>query len=282
MKLLVTGAGGQLGSELRDLAASHVGLDFIFTDREALPLDEPDRIAPFLNGKKPDVIINAAAYTAVDQAEKEPELADMINHLAPKAMAEWCRNNQAKLVHISTDYVFDGESSTPLREDAPKNPINAYGRTKHLGEEAVIAAGTDAIIVRTAWVYSAYGKNFVKTMLRLMNERDEISVVNDQIGSPTYARDLAQAILAIISSDTWKKGIYHYSNEGKISWYEFAVAIRNLKGLNCKVNGIPTEAYHTPAKRPSYSLLDKQKITDTFGLQVPYWKDSLQECLTKL
>ncbi|SKB70350.1 dTDP-4-dehydrorhamnose reductase [Parapedobacter luteus] len=282
MKLLVTGTGGQLGSELKDLSASYSGYDFIFVGRKEFPLEDIGGIAGRLDALKPDTIINAAAYTAVDLAETAADSADRINHLGVGQIADWCRGNRAKLVHLSTDYVFDGNNDQPIVEESAKNPINTYGQTKHLGEEAIIASGADAIIIRTAWVYSSYGKNFVKTMLRLMSERDEIAVVNDQIGSPTYAHDLAKAILDIVHSDKWANGVYNYSNEGRISWYDFAVAIRDIRGLACKVNGIPTEAYPTPAKRPQYSLLDKRKIKATFGVAVPDWRASLTACLGKL
>jgi dTDP-4-dehydrorhamnose reductase len=186
------------------------------------------------------------------------------------------------LIAISTDYVFDGNSSVALTEDATVNPINVYGETKLRGEQVIQKWCPDAIIIRTSWVYSTFGKNFVKTMLRLMSERDEISVINDQIGSPTSAHDLAQAIVDIVDGDTWQGGLYHYSNEGEISWYDFAVAIRDLKGLNCEINAIPTTAYPTPAKRPKYSLLDKTKIKTTFGVEVPFWKESLERCLAEI
>ncbi|MGK6352527.1 dTDP-4-dehydrorhamnose reductase [Parapedobacter sp. DT-150] len=282
MKILVTGLNGQLGSELKELSRLYDGLDFIFVGRDEFALDNVGGISERLDAVNPDFVVNAAAYTAVDLAEKEIDLADKVNHLAVKQMADWCRSNDARLIHISTDYVFDGNSDRPLVEEAEKAPINVYGHTKHLGEEAIKASEADAIIIRTAWVYSTFGKNFVKTMLRLMNDRDQISVVNDQIGSPTYAHDSAKVILDIIQSNKWINGVYHYSNEGRVSWYDFAVAIRDIQGLQCNIKGIPTEAYPTPAKRPKYSLLDKRKIKETFGVDVSDWKASLTTCLTKL
>lgn len=282
MKILVTGAYGQLGSELRDLSTNYSGDTFVFVDREEMPLDQPSAVLDVLDGQKPDVIVSAGAYTAVDRAESEPDLVDVINHQAVAAMARWARENQTRLIHISTDYVFQGTSSIPLKEDEPTDPINVYGLTKQKGEQAIIESDAEAIIIRTAWVYSTYGANFVKTMMRLMDERDEISVINDQIGSPTYAYDLAKAILIIIHAEKFEKGIYHFSNEGQISWYNFAVAIRDLNGLDCKINPIPTEKYPTPARRPKFSLLDKTKIKNTFGVEVPDWKDSLQMMLDKL
>lgn len=282
MKILVTGAYGQLGSEIKNLSRDYPDSRFVFVDREEMPLDDLQRVEGVLDAERPDLIVSGGAYTAVDKAESEPDLVDLINHQAIAVMANWAKENEKRLVHISTDYVFQGNSSSPLKEDEPTDPINIYGLSKQKGEEAIAASQADAIIIRTAWVYSAYGANFVKTMIRLMTERDEISVIADQIGSPTYARDLAKAILDIIHDGRWEKGIYHFSNEGQISWFDFAVAIKELKGLHCKINPIPTEHYPTPAKRPKYSLLDKTKIKETFGVQVPHWKESLQEMLDKL
>ncbi len=282
MKILVTGAYGQLGSEIKDLSTQYAENTFVFVDREEMPLDDLSKVLEVLETEHPDLIVSGGAYTAVDRAESEAELVDIINHQAVAAMAKWAKANDKKLVHISTDYVFQGNSSTPLKEDEPTDPINVYGLTKQRGEQAITESGADAIIIRTAWVYSSYGANFVKTMIRLMTERDEISVIADQIGSPTYARDLAKAILVIAHSDKWTKGIYHFSNEGEISWYDFAVAIRELQHLDCKINPIATEQYPTPAKRPKYSLLDKTKIKQTFDVEVPEWKASLEEMLNKL
>lgn len=282
MKILVTGATGQLGSELKDFSALYTDNTFIFVDREEMPLDDLTKVLEVIEAINPDLIVSGGAYTAVDKAESEVELVDIINHRAVAAMSNWAKENGKKLIHISTDYVFQGNSSTPLKEDAPTDPINIYGLSKQRAEDAIILSGSDAVIIRTAWVYSSYGANFVKTMIRLMTERDEISVIADQIGSPTYARDLAQAILDIAHSENWRKGIYHFSNEGEISWYDFAVAIRELQHLDCKINPINTEQYPTPAKRPKYSLLDKTKIKDVFDVEVPVWKQSLKEMLLKL
>jgi len=282
MKILVTGSGGQLGTEIRDLSVKYPGDSFVFVDREEMPLDDLPRIAEVLENNQPDMIISAGAYTAVDKAESEPALVDLVNHQAVAAIANWAHANQKRLIHISTDYVFQGNSSTPLKEDELTDPINVYGLTKEKGEQAIIHSGVNAIIIRTAWVYSSYGANFVKTMIRLMSERDEISVIADQIGSPTYARDLANAILDIIQSDKWEKGIYHFSNEGTISWYDFAVAIKDLQNLPCKINAISTAQYPTPAKRPKYSLLDKTKIKTVYGVLVPDWLTSLKEMLGRV
>jgi len=279
MKTLVTGAGGQLGSELRKLAPDRPEARFVFVDRADMPLDDLRAVGTILDEIRPEMIVSAGAYTAVDRAESEPDMADIVNHQSVRAMAEWAAKNGAKLIHISTDYVFPGDNPEPLKEDEPTGPVNVYGRTKERGERAVLESGADAIILRTAWLYSAYGANFVKTMLRLMAERDEVSVIADQIGSPTYARDLAKAVLHIALCEKWVNGIFHFSNEGAVSWHGFALAIRDLAGLECTVNAIPTERYPTPAKRPKYSLLDKTKIKDTFGVQVPEWRESLREML---
>lgn len=278
-RIVITGASGQLGSELKVLLDQDVRKECFFLDRKQLPLNQISIIQDILSMYQPDVVIHAGAYTAVDQAESEAELADQVNHLASEEIALYCRLHGAQLIAISTDYVFDGNSSVALTEDAPVNPINVYGATKLKGEQAILKWCPEAIIIRTSWVYSTFGKNFVKTMLRLISERDFISVINDQIGSPTSAQDLAQAIVDIVNSGKWKGGVYHYSNEGEISWYDFAVAILDIKGLTCEIQAIPTTAYPTPAKRPKYSLLDKTKIKATFGVEIPFWKDSLRRQL---
>jgi dTDP-4-dehydrorhamnose reductase len=279
-KVLVTGFKGQLGSEIAAIANKFESLDFIFVDRDEMPLDDCDLITAFLDNVNPDIIINAGAYTAVDHAEKEKDLANQINHLAVAAIAKWAQKNDAKLLHLSTDYVFDGESSVPLKETDIPNPINWYGTTKLSSEEAILKHLPNGIIIRTSWVYSRFGNNFVKTMLRLMNEKESINVVNDQVGTPTNASDLANAILTIINSNEWVPGIYNYSNEGEISWYDFAKAIQKISGLNCKVHGVDSSQFPTLAKRPSYSLLDKSKIKATYLLKIPDWKDSLKQLLT--
>lgn len=282
MKIVVTGANGQLGSELRDILQNREEFDPFFLDRKQLPLDHPAIIQDILAMYEPDVILHCAAYTAVDKAETESELADKINHLASEEIAQYCRLNGTKLIAISTDYVFDGNSHQALSEDAPVDPINVYGLTKMKGEQSIQKWCPEGIIIRTSWVYSTYGNNFVKTMIRLMKERDEIAVINDQIGSPTYAKDLAEALIHILLQQKWVPGIYHYSNEGEISWYDFAVAIRDVQNLKCSIKPISTSQYPTPAKRPKYSLLDKTKIKETFGVEVPSWKDSLEKMLMAL
>lgn len=282
LRILVTGVNGQLGSELKDLLANEKTYDVNYLSRAELALEKTEEIKSILSRFQPELIIHSAAYTAVDKAETETELADKVNHLASKEIANYCNSNDCKLISISTDYVFDGNSSVALKENAPVDPINIYGKTKLMGEKVIQKVCPNAIIIRTSWVYSSYGNNFVKTMIRLMNEREEISVINDQIGSPTYARDLAKAILKIFKSDTWVGGIYHYSNDGEISWYDFAEEIKLIKGYNTKINPIPTSSYPTPAKRPKFSLLDTTKIQDTYNVDVPYWKDSLKEMINLL
>ncbi|WLD22542.1 dTDP-4-dehydrorhamnose reductase [Flavobacterium dauae] len=282
MKLLITGRHGQLGSELFDLKEKYPQFKMVFVDREEMDLSNPDQIIQVLNVEKPDLIVSAGAYTAVDKAESDQELCNTVNHIAVKTIGEWAAKNNAKVIHISTDYVFDGNSETPLKETDLPSPINVYGATKLKGELALQESGAAYVIIRTAWVYSTYGANFVKTMMRLMSEREEISVVADQIGTPTYARDLARAIMTIVSVPEFIQGIYHYSNEGKISWYDFATAIKELKGFSTKINAINSDAFPTPAKRPNFSLLDKSKIKLVYGVVVPDWKKSLEEMMRSL
>jgi len=297
-KILVTGANGQLGRELQEAAkpllhtssvpfithsSSFPSFEFIFADKDQLPLGDPDRIFSFLNDNQPDYCINCAAYTAVDKAETEKDLAFRINGEAVGALAAACHATGARLLHISTDYVFDGDSATPLKEEDPTGPVNIYGASKLRGEQLAMEQhphGT--VIIRTSWVYSEFGNNFVKTMIRLMKEKPSINVIDDQIGSPTYAADLAAALLHIAAGQNFTPGIYHYSNEGRISWYEFALAIKELTGSPCPVNPIPTAQYPTPAKRPHYSLLDKSLIRNTYGIIIPDWRQSLTTCIARL
>lgn len=278
-KILVTGANGQLGSELKELSTQYAQFEWVFADRSVLDLSDLASISKVLDGIQPHIIINCAAYTAVDRAETETELADVLNHQAVAVLAQWTKFNGCQLVHVSTDYVFDGNSSVALTEEASTGPINVYGRTKLAGEQACLRENPEVIVIRTSWVYSRFGNNFVKTMSKLMQELDSINVVNDQIGSPTYAADLAQAILMIITHSHWQGGIYHFSNEGEISWYEFALAIQEIGGWECVISGIPSSDYPTPARRPHYSLLDKSKITTTFGVVVPGYRESLERCM---
>tara|TARA_R110002051_G_scaffold64139_2_gene116789 strand:+ start:35845 stop:36708 length:864 start_codon:yes stop_codon:yes gene_type:complete len=276
----VTGANGQLGSELKELAAGNSKDHFKFTDVAEVDITDAVAVTNFLEKEKITVLINCAAYTAVDKAETEVVLADKINHLAVAHMAKEAKRLGIKLIHISTDYVFDGTSKKPYTETDIPNPQSVYGQTKLDGEKAMIAENpANSIIIRTAWVYSSYGANFVKTMLRLGTERDEINVVNDQIGSPTYAADLAAVLITILPKlKNNAVALYHYTNDGQCSWYEFAEAIFKAKGIHIKVNPIPTTAYPTPAKRPSFSLLDKGKIKEDFGVEIRDWNDALNNC----
>lgn len=276
-KVLVTGATGQLGSEFYVIACSYLHYEWIFADRTQVTLDDLNLLQSQLEAIKPDVIFNCGAYTAVDKAESEKDLAFKVNYLAVELIAKYTFNNNVKLIHVSTDYVFDGSSAIALDEEAKTNPINVYGESKLAGEVACIRENPESIVIRTSWVYSKFGNNFVKTMQRLMNERDEINVVNDQIGSPTYAADLAQAMINIIESSKWIPGVYNYSNEGEISWYEFALSIKELGDYNCRVGGIPSASYPTPAKRPSFSLLNKEKIKAIYNLNIPNYKESLEK-----
>jgi len=276
-KILVTGANGQLGSELNVLSSKYPQYEWFFADRTKITLDNLDLLKAQLNEIRPDIILNGGAYTAVDKAETEKELAFIINHLAVELIAKYASANNIKLIHVSTDYVFDGSSSVPLNEDEVTNPINVYGDSKRAGEIACLKENPNAIIIRTSWVYSKFGNNFVKTMQRLMQQKESINVVNDQIGSPTYAADLAQAMIDIVEFNNWIPGIYNYSNEGEISWYEFALTIKELGKYNCNVGGIPSASYPTPAKRPEYSLLDKNKIKAIYNLEIPDYKESLRK-----
>ena len=276
-KILVTGATGQLGSELSVLAPSYSHYEWVFADRTQATLDNLELLQSQLDKINPDIIFNCGAYTAVDRAESEKDLAFKVNHLAVELIAKYSAENNAKLIHISTDYVFDGSSSIALNEEAETNPINIYGESKLAGEIACLKENPESIIIRTSWVYSKYGSNFVKTMQRLMQGRDEMNVVNDQVGSRTYAADLAPAIVDIIDSSKWIPGIYNYSNEGEISWYEFALSIKEFGNYNCKVGGIPSSSYPTPAKRPSFSLLSKEKIETVYNMNIPNYKGSLKK-----
>lgn len=281
-KILVTGANGQLGKELKQLESQYPQFEFIFLSREDLPIHHFELVRNFFKGYHPQYLINCAAYTAVDRAESEKDLAFQVNGEAVGVLAAVCKEYGTRFLHISTDYVFDGTATTPYKEDAPTNPQSVYGASKLEGEKEALHFNPDSIIIRTSWVYSEFGRNFVKTMMKLMGEKDQLYVVNDQIGSPTYAADLADVIMQIISSGKWSPGIYHFSNEGVISWFDFATAIRDLTESTCKVTAIPTTSYPTPAKRPVYSVLDKSKIDGTFGITPKDWKDSLRSCLNRL
>jgi dTDP-4-dehydrorhamnose reductase len=282
MKIVVTGANGQLGKELQALQSSFPAIQFEFFSKEQLDIADLTKVETAFKNLQPDYCINCAAYTAVDKAETEQETAFLINGAGTKNLALISAQLGVKFIHISTDYVFAGNGSMPYKEDHPVDPQNVYGESKLRGEQDALAVNPESIIIRTAWVYSEYGNNFVKTMLRLMQSKEEIGVVADQQGSPTYAADLAKAILSIVTSGKWVSGIYHYSNEGVITWFDFAKAIQEYIQSNCRVNAIPTSAFPTPAKRPAYSVLDKEKIKSTFGVAIPDWRDSLHHCLNRL
>jgi dTDP-4-dehydrorhamnose reductase len=281
-KILVTGSNGQLGKELKKASLSFPQFDFIFLSREDLPIHHFELVRNYFKGYHPQYVINCAAYTAVDRAETEKGLAFQVNAEAVGVLAAVCKEYHARFIHISTDYVFDGTATTPYKEDSATNPQGVYGASKLEGEKQAVQLNPDSIIIRTSWVYSEYGKNFVKTMLKLMQEKEEINVVDDQVGSPTYAADLAEVIMQIISSQQWQPGIYHYSNDGVISWYSFAGAIKELSGSTCKINPIATSEFPTLAKRPAYSVLDKTKIQQAFGIELKGWKQGLAVCLELL
>ncbi len=288
MKIIITGSKGQLGSSIRELSSGYPGLTFVFTDIEELDISDPVQIDHLFAAEEPFAVVNCAAYTAVDKAEKEEVFADKINHIAVANLANACKKTGAKLIHISTDYLFDGNKSVPYHEKDIVRPRSVYGITKLAGETAILRAEIKSIIIRTSWLYSAYGNNYVKTMLRLGRERDQLGVVADQVGTPTYAGDLAKVVLDILrltasDSKRFATGIYHYSNEGVASWYDFTKAIYEYTPeITCQVNPIDTTAYPTPAARPAYSVLNKSKIRTTFGIGIPYWRDSLKLCLIKL
>lgn len=289
--ILVTGSNGQLGSEIRDLVLNDecliLNAEFYFTDHKMLDIIDKDAIETFCINNNIEVIINCAAYTAVDKAEEDKLNADKINHLAVKYLAEVSKEQNIKLIHISTDYVFDGLNFKPYTETDETNPNGVYGQTKLDGEKAMLEVNSkNAIIIRTSWVYSSFGNNFVKTILRLGKERDELAVIFDQVGTPTYARDLAKVILEIIQNSKFQiqndVEIYHYSDEGVASWYDFAKAIFEFSNIHCNVKPIETKEYPTPAVSPHYSLLNKTKIKSKYNITIPYWRDSLYKCLVKI
>ena len=282
MNILITGANGQLGNEMRMLSAEHPLHTYFFTDVQELDICDAEAVKAFVKDNRIDVIVNCAAYTAVDKAEDNAELCDKLNHLAPGYLAEAAESCGAALVQISTDYVFDGTAHVPYTEEAPTCPNSVYGRTKLAGEQEVMNRCTRAMIIRTAWLYSTFGNNFVKTMIRLGRERGTLGVVFDQIGTPTYAGDLARAIYTAIEQGI-VPGIYHFSNEGVCSWYDFTLAIHRLAGITtCQVSPLHTDEYPAKAPRPHYSVLDKTKIKKTYGIGIPHWETSLAECVKRL
>jgi dTDP-4-dehydrorhamnose reductase len=287
MNILVTGSNGQLGSEIKDIVANYKDFCFFFRDLPALDICNSKQLALFFTENSIDTVINCAAYTNVDKAEEDIEIAEKVNATGVLNLVNAVEKVQGKLIHISTDYVFDGSNFLPYQESDEVNPIGVYGNTKRRGELAVINSGIDGIVIRTSWLYSAYGNNFVKTMLRFGNERDELDVIFDQVGTPTSASDLAKTCLDIL---TYKKdakinskgNIYHFSNEGVASWYDFAVAIMEFGKVDCQVKPIQTKDYPTLAKRPPFSVLNKTKIKTDFEIEIPYWRDALVACIQKL
>lgn len=284
-RILVTGANGQLGWELSQLAASYPKFQFVMVDRSVLDLSKPETINAVLDSIAPDVIINPAAYTAVDKAETEKELAYTINAKSVEVMAAYAAAKQIPFISYSTDYVFTGDASSPYTTDTTIAPLNFYGSTKADGESLAFAANPNTIIIRTSWVFSSHGNNFVKTMMRFMKERDSLNIVADQKGRPTYAKDLAIATMKMIEAiDAGKtiKGVYHFANQGETTWFDFAKKIQSVAGLTCEVNPIKTIDFPTPAKRPAYSVLDTSRIEKELGIQIPNWETALQACYDQI
>ena len=279
MNILVTGSKGQLGNEMRVLSAAHPKHTYFFTDVEELDITDRQAVSAFVTNHAIDLIVNCAAYTNVDKAEEDEVTALKINAEAVAILG----SQGVRVIHISTDYVFSGDEHLPCRETDPVAPRTAYGSTKYEGEKLLLASCPEAVILRTAWLYSSFGNNFVKTMIRLGKEKEQLGVVFDQIGTPTYAADLAQAIVTVIESPVWRPGIYHFTNEGVCSWYDFALAIHELAGIKkCQVFPILSEEYIYRTPRPHYSVLDKSKFKKTFGVTIPHWLDGLKRCLEKL
>ena len=287
MKILITGSNGQLGSEIRELASEYENLQCVFKDLPELDICDAEVLNTFIIDQHINAVINCAGYTAVDKAEEEALIAQKVNSEGVLNLANALKKVDGKLIHISTDYVFDGNHSQPYKESDPVSPIGVYGQTKRAGELAVLNSSIDAIVIRTSWLYSGYGNNFVKTMLRLGNKKKSILVVSDQKGTPTYAKDLAKTCLDILSdassTNLSKQGsLYHYSDEGVTSWYNFATAIMEIGNIDCKVIPIETKDYPTQARRPMYSVLDKSKIKSDFKVTIPHWRDSLTNCIKKI
>lgn len=282
MRILVTGANGQLGNEMQVVAKENPQHTYYFTDVQELNICDKEAVRTYVAGKQIELIVNCAAYTAVDKAEDDPELACRLNSEAPRELAAAAQACHAAMIQVSTDYVFDGTAHLPYTEDCDPCPDSVYGKTKLEGEYNVLNLCEQAVVIRTAWLYSAFGNNFVKTMVRLGKERDALGVVFDQIGTPTYANDLARAIFTIINKGV-VRGVYHYSNEGVCSWYDFTLAIHRLAGITtCRVTPLHTAEYPAKANRPAYSVLDKTKIKTTFGIEIPHWEESLKRCLDKM
>jgi dTDP-4-dehydrorhamnose reductase len=287
MNILVTGSNGQLGSEIKDLVTNYKDFNFFFRDLPELNICDAEALNTFIFNQKINAVINCAAYTAVDQAEEDVEIAEQVNSIGVLNLVNALKKVNGKLIHISTDYVFNGNSFLPYQELDELNPIGIYGETKRSGELVILNSSIDALLIRTSWLYSVYGNNFVKTMFKLGHERDELGVIFDQVGTPTYASDLAKTCLDILLDKSSENisingKIYHYSNEGVTSWYDFAKAIMELGSIDCKVRPIETKDYPTPAKRPHFSVLNKTKIKKDFNIEIPYWRDSLEKCIEKL
>jgi dTDP-4-dehydrorhamnose reductase len=278
MKILVTGGNGQLGCEINQLSYKY-NYDWLFTDTDIFDISDLMNINIFLDKCNPDVIINCAAYTAVDNAEVDFEKANTINHKAVELIAEWSKKNNCNLIHISTDYVYDGTSLTPVKEDMQANPLNNYGKTKLYGDIACLKNNPSSIIIRTCWLYSSFCKNFVTNMINLMKSKSELKVINDQVGSPTYAGDLAKTVLDLITHKNWIPGIYHFTNLGKVSWFDFANDIKSIYGFNTSIDSISSKEYSIKTKRPKYSLLDNSKIKNTFDIIQMNYLDSLNKCI---
>ncbi|MCX6240924.1 MAG: dTDP-4-dehydrorhamnose reductase [Bacteroidetes bacterium] len=284
MKILITGSKGQLGNELKLLEKEYPDYKITFTDIDELDITDMQAVSAFMDQLQPDVVVNCAAYTAVDKAEQEPELALKINALAVRNISNACGEFNAMLIHISTDYIFSGKGHRPYVETDTPQPGSSYAKSKYAGETQMLSSCKNGIIMRTSWLYSAFGNNFVKTILKYGKERGNLNVVFDQIGCPTYAKDLARAILEIIPALRDHEGveIYHYANEGVASWYDFAKTIIEFSAIKCIINPIETKDYPLPAPRPFYSVLNKAKFKEKFGMKIPYWKDSLEECIKRL
>jgi len=287
MNILITGSNGQLGSEIKDLVTNYKNFNFFFMDLPELNICKLEELNTFIVDQNINTVINCAAYTAVDKAEKDEHTAQKVNSEGVLNLVNALKKVNGKLIHISTDYVFDGNHSQPYKESDPVSPVGVYGETKRAGELAVLNSSIDALVIRTSWMYSVYGNNFLKTMLKLGHDKDELGVIFDQVGTPTNASDLAKTCLDIlaysIEANINSKGkIYHYSNEGVTSWYDFSKAIMELGSIDCKIRPIETKDYPTPAKRPHYSVLNKSKIKTDFNIQIPNWRDSLDKCIEKL
>lgn len=282
MNILITGANGQLGNEMRVCVKAGTKNTYFFTDVAELDITDKEAIEAFVFKNQVDVIVNCAAYTAVDKAEDDQQLCDLINHSAAKNLAEVAKDAQASLIHVSTDYVFDGTKNTPYTEEDPTAPLGVYGVTKLQGEQAIENAGCDYLIFRTSWLYSSFGNNFVKTIQRLSAERDDLNVVFDQIGTPTYAADLAALLFQIIEKRKYSgnNGIYHFSNEGVCSWYDFAIEIANQSGNVCDIQPCHSSEFPAKVTRPNFSVLDKTKVKNTFGVKIPHWKNSLERMIS--